>query len=68
MNGQIEAVVVEIRQVYGATLYYAANAQATRLAMLAKTKTLTLTDLRIAARMGFEIRENFGRPIVGLVD
>lgn len=52
MNPRIE---VTARSVYGSILLYPANDQATRLAALVGTKTLTVTVLSIAKSMGFEI-------------
>lgn len=52
MNQRIE---VKLRDIYGETKAYPANAQAEALARLANTKTLTHRTLSQAADMGFEI-------------
>ena len=48
-------IKVSIRNVYGEDKVYPLDSQATKLAMLAGTKTLTPYTLRIARAMGFEI-------------
>jgi hypothetical protein len=52
-------IKVNIRNVYGEDKVYPLNAQATRLAMLAGTKTLTRGTLDIAKAMGFELQVLF---------
>ena len=49
-------IKVSIRNSYGEDRVYPLNSQATRLAMLAGTKTLTRGTLDIAKAMGFEIQ------------
>jgi hypothetical protein len=48
-------IEVTARSVYGSVLLYPANEQATRLAALTGTKTLTMTTLRLAQSMGFSV-------------
>ena len=48
-------IKVSIRNVYGEDKVYPLDSQATKLAMLAGTKTLTLGTLEIARAMGFEV-------------
>jgi hypothetical protein len=56
-------IQVSIRHVFGKDKVYPLNAQATRLAMLAGTKTLTRGTLDIAEAMGFELQLQLGTTL-----
>ena len=47
---------VEIRTVYGKTLYYPLNAEAHLLSHIAGTETLTAQTLKLAKDMGMSIK------------
>ncbi|NDD55767.1 hypothetical protein EBZ39_18200 [bacterium] len=48
-------VIVQVKTVYGIERYYPVNEQARYIASLANQTTLTDKELRIAAKMGFEL-------------
>ena len=48
-------VIVQVKTVYGIERYYPANDQAYHIANLAKQTTLTDRELRLVAKMGFEL-------------
>ena len=47
---------VEIKTVYGKTLYYPLNAEAQMLSHIAGTETLTVQTLKLAKDMGMSIK------------
>lgn len=53
---------VEIRTVYGKSLYYPMNDKAQMLAHIAGTETLTAQTLKLAKDMGMTIRFNHTVP------
>lgn len=55
-------IAISLKDVYGQVKAYPANEQATKLANLVGTKTLTVQTLIDAASMGFRItyRDRFG--------
>lgn len=63
-------LAVQFRQVYGLSTCYPANTAAHAVAELAKQKTLTVRELRIARGLGFRVVEvdRFGRPVGDVVD
>lgn len=54
-------IQIELREVYGRTVAYPVNNNAGRLADIAGTKTLTLRHLEMAAQMGMQVVEKYGR-------
>lgn len=54
--------LVEVRSVYGRTLYYPANDLAFSLAMLAGTETLTPIAIQLIREMGIEVIAKVSAP------
>jgi hypothetical protein len=56
-------ILVEARNVYGKTLIYPANVNATWLAQIAGTKTLSLEQLALAKNLGLEVAWHRAPPV-----
>jgi hypothetical protein len=53
---KMQAIEIELRDIYGETKAYPANEQAKIFAQLVGTKTLTHNTLCLIERLGFEIK------------